>query len=128
MAPERLQERLGRRLEHDEQHRPDRERRPQCLRRQPGGALLLARSRRACDHRRRPVREEVEDREGPREHGAGEPEGCDLRTAEMADDGRVGKDVERFGREGAERRERQPQDLAVVRRAQPLQRAHGRRR
>ena len=64
--------------------------------------------------RRRPVGEEVEDRERAREHRPGEPERRDLRPPQMADDRRVHQHVERLRRERAERRQGQPQDPAIV--------------
>ena len=114
VAAERAQERLRGRLADDEQHRADRERRPQRLRREPGCALVLARAGRARDHRCRPVRQEVEDRERAREDDSGEAQPGQLRAAQMADDRRVGQDVERFGRERPEGGQREPQDLAIV--------------
>lgn len=54
-----------------------------------------------------------------RENRAGEPERRDLRPAEMTDDCRVRQHVQGLRRERAERRQREPEDLAVVRRTQP---------
>ena len=76
---------------------------------------MLARTAGARDDRRRPVGEEVEDREGTGENGPGEAERRDLRSPQVADDRGVGEDVERLGCQRSERGERQPQDLAVVR-------------
>ena len=115
VAAEAREERLGHDLADDEQSGPDPERRPERLRREPCGLVLPARARRARDDRRRPVREEVEDRECAREDGAGEAERRDLRPAEMTDDRGVGEDVQRLGRQRAERRQREPDDLAIVR-------------
>ena len=75
----------------------------------------MAGTGRPRDDGRRPVGEEVEDREGAGEQRAGEPERGDLRAAEVADDCRVDEDVERLRCERTERRQREPQDLAVVR-------------
>src|SRR3954451_3277679 len=114
VAAEAREERLGDDLAADEQNEPDAEGGPERLRGDPGGFVLSARPRCACHDRRRPIREKVEDREGPREHGAGQPERCDLRPTEVTDDRRVGEDVERLRRERAERRQRQTDDLAIV--------------
>ncbi len=114
MAAEPAEERHRDELADDEQHDADPERHPERLRREARGLLVPARARRARDDRRRPVREEVEDRERAREHRSREAERGDLRPAEVADDRRVGEDVERLRRERAERRQREPDDLAVV--------------
>ena len=115
MAAEAREERLGHDLTDDEQSGPDPERRPERLRREPCGLVLPARARGARHDRRRPVREEVEDRERAGEDGAGEAERRDLRPAEVTDDRRVGEDVQRLGRQRAERRQRETDDLAIVR-------------
>ena len=52
-----------------------------------------------------------------REHRRGERERGELRRAEVADDRGVDEQVERLGRQRAERGEREAQDLAVVGRA-----------
>jgi len=117
MAAEPAEERRRDDLAADEQHRADAERRPQRLRGEASGVLVPARSRRARHDRRRPVREEVEDRERAREHCPGEPERGDLRTAEMADNRGVREHVEGLRGERSERGQREPEDLAVVWRA-----------
>ena len=114
VAAEAIEERHGDDLACYEQHEPDPERSPERLRRDLGGLVLSARARCARHDCRRPVGEEVEDREGAREHGARKAERRDLRPAEMADDCRVGEDVQRLGRERAERRQREADDLAIV--------------
>src|SRR4051794_27184196 len=65
--------------------------------------------------RSRPVGEEVEDRECTGEDRAREAECGDLRPAEMPDDRRVDEDVERLRGQRSERRQCEPQDLAIVR-------------
>ena len=115
MAAERAQQRPAAASQTTSSDRADRERHPQRLRREPGRALVLARARRAGDHRRRPVGEEVEDREGAGEDDTGEAERGELRAAQVADDRRVRQDVERLGRKRPEGRQRQAQDLAIVR-------------
>jgi len=65
---------------------------------------------------RRAVGEEVEDRERGRHDGRGDRQRSELRCPEVADDRGVGKHVERLGRQGAERGNGEPDDLAVVRR------------
>jgi hypothetical protein len=82
------------------------------------GDLALPRPHGAGDLRRRPVLEEVEDREQPAEDGEGDAERRELRPAQMADDGSVDEDVERLGGERAERERREPDDLPIVRRAE----------
>ena len=111
---EAAEERAGERLAGAGQREADPERDPERLRREPRRPLLPARAGGARDDGGRPVGEEVEDREGAREDGAGEPERGDLRPAEMADDRRVDEDVERLGRQRPERRQREPHDLPVV--------------
>jgi len=78
---EAVEQRDGDDLTGDEHEEADPERRPERLRRDPGGLVVPARSRSSRHDRRRPVGEEVEDREGAREHGAGEAERGDLRPA-----------------------------------------------
>jgi hypothetical protein len=73
----------------------------------------------ASDLRRRPVLEEVEDREEPAEDREGDAESGELGPSEMTDDRSVDEEIERLRSEGAQRGEREPHDLAVVRRAQP---------
>ena len=53
------------------------------------------------------------------EDGERDPERGELRPAEVADDRRVDEEVERLRRERAQRREREPEDLAVVLGAEP---------
>jgi hypothetical protein len=112
------QQRGAGRFADDEQREPDRKRRPERLRRQARRPIVVSGPGRARHDGGRSVREEVEDRERPGEDGSGEPERCELRAAEVADDRGVDEDVQRLGGERAERRQRQPQDLLVVRRAE----------
>ena len=79
------------------------------------GRLLLPGTAGARDLRRRPVLEEVEDREEPAEDRERDAESGELRPSEMADDRRVDEQIERLGSESAQRGEREPHDLAVVR-------------
>ena len=102
-------------LQDDEQRDSDPERSPERLGREPRGLLVPTRARGARDDGGRAVGEEVEDREGAGEHRPGETECGDLRPAQVADDCRVGEHVQRLGRERAEGRQRQADDLAVVR-------------
>jgi len=66
------------------------------------------------DVRGRAVGQEVEDREGGGEDRRGDRQRRELRRAEVPDDRRVDEQVQRLGRERAERRQGEPQDLAVV--------------
>ena len=75
---------------------------------------LLPGAARPRDLRGRPVLEEVEDREGAAEDRERDAERSELRPAEVADDRGVDEEVERLRRECAQRREREPDDLAVV--------------
>ena len=115
VAAEAAQQRSGDRLQDDEQDDADSDRHPQGLRRQPRRAILLACAGGPRHHRGRPVRQEVEDRERPGQDDAREAERGELRASEMADDGRVRQDVERLRGERAEGRQRQVEDLPVVR-------------
>ena len=84
-----------------------------------GRALRVARADAAGDGRGRAVGEEVEDPERHAQDGAGHAEPAERPGAEVPDDRGVGQHVERLGRERAERRDREPQDLAVVRGRRP---------
>ena len=90
------------------------ERQPERLRTEAVRDRRLPRSRGAPDLRRRPVLEEVEDAEETAEDDGRDPERRQLGPAEVADDRRVDEEIERLGGQRAERRHREPQDLAVV--------------
>jgi hypothetical protein len=96
----------------------DRARQPQGLGGDAPGRLLLARAVQARHLSGRPVGQEVEERERPGEQRRGDGERRELLRPEVPDHRRVGEQVERLGRERAERRQREPEDLAVVRGAQ----------
>ena len=57
------------------------------------------------------------------QHHGGDAEAGELGGAEMADDRGVGEQEERLGDQGQERRDGQPQDLAVVLGSSPSDRA-----
>ena len=97
----------------DDDAEPERE--PDGLGAQPPGRLGLACPACAGDLGGRAVLEEVEDREDAAEDRRGDSERRELRAAEMPDDGRVHEQVERLSGERAQRRNREPEDLAVVR-------------
>ena len=99
------------------EHDPDREREPERLRAELAGDRVLAGPCRPRDLGGRPVLEEVERREHGERRRRGAERG-ELRAAEVPDDRGVDEDVERLGGERAERRKREPEDLAVVRRAE----------
>jgi hypothetical protein len=63
----------------------------------------------------RAVGEEVEEGERAGEQRRGDGQRGQRRRAEVPDDRRVDEDVERLRRQRAERGQREPQDLAVVR-------------
>src|SRR5262249_21308665 len=71
-----------------------------------------------CDLRGRPVLQEVEDREDTAEDRRRDAEGRELRAPEVSDDRGVDEEVERLGGKRTQRGEREPQNLAVVPRAQ----------
>ena len=105
------------RSEHGDEPRDgdaERERQPDRLRAEAPRRLLLPGATRTSHLRGRAVLEEVEDREGAAEDRDRDPERGELGPTEMSDDRRVDEEVERFGRERAQRREREPEDLAVV--------------
>ena len=118
MRAETVEQGHGQRLAHRDEYDADPEGDPERLGREPCRTLVLSGSRGPRDDRRRPVGEEVEDRERPGEHRAREPERRDLRPAQMADDRRVHEHVERLRRERPEGGESQAEDLAVVRGAE----------
>ena len=97
----------------------ERERKPDRLRSEAARRLLLPRSAGASDLGRRPVLEEVEDGKKPAEQRERDAECGELRSSEVADDRGVDEEVERLGRERAQRGKREPQDLAVVPRPEP---------
>ena len=114
VAAHRVHDRHGEGRDEPGDHDPEGEREPQRLRAEPAGDRLLAGASRPRDLRGRPVLEEVEDPEQPREHRRGDPERGELGAAEVADDRRVDEDVERLGRERPQRRHGEAQDLPVV--------------
>jgi hypothetical protein len=63
------------------------------------------------------VGEEVAQRDDRRQQRGGERQRSKLWRAEVADDRRVGEQVQRLGGKRAERGQRKAQDLAVMRRA-----------
>ena len=73
----------------------------------------------APDLRRRPVLKEVEEPEDRAQHRRGNRERGELPLAEVSDDRGVDEEIERLGRERAQRRNRESEDLAVVLRAEP---------
>ena len=80
-----------------------------------GGLLLVAGAEQAGHRRGRAVGEEDEDRVAARSSdAAGDGQAGERVGAEVTDDRGVGEDVERLGDQGAERRDGQPQDLAIV--------------
>ena len=88
---------------------------PQGLGGDPSGRGALARAVEARDLGGRPVGEEVEDRERAGEQRPGQGQRGELRRAQVPDDRRVHQDVQRLGRQRAQRGQRDAQDLAVVR-------------
>ena len=93
---------------------PEAEREPERLRAEPIRDPPLARPGGAPHLRRRPVLEEVEEAEEPREDRCRDRERRQLRPAEMTDDRRVDEDVERLRGERTEGGEGETEDLAVV--------------
>ncbi len=85
-----------------------------------GGRLRISRADAARDGCRRAVRQEIEDPEGDTQDGSGDAETGQRQGPEMPDDRRVGQHVQRLGRERAERRNCEAQDLTVVRARRPL--------
>jgi hypothetical protein len=109
----------------DNKDHTDRECHPEGLRGEPRGPFRLPGAGGSGDDGSRPVREEVEDRERTGQHRSRETEPRELRPAKVPDDRRIDEDVERLGRKRAERRQSEPDDFAVVWRAQA---PHGARR
>ncbi len=87
---------------------------PQRLRGHRRRPLLLARAVQPGDLGGHPVGEEVAERRQRREDRAGQRESRQLGRAEVADDARVGQQVQGLCRQRAECRERENEDLAVV--------------
>ena len=97
---------------------PEGEREPDRLRAEASRRLGLPRTTGTRHLRRRPVLEEVEDHERAAEDHGGDPERSQLHPPEMPDDRGVDEQVERLRSERAERGNREPKDLPVVRRPQ----------
>ena len=93
---------------------PNATRQPHRLRAEAPRRRLLPGPARTSHLRGRPVLEKVEDREGAAEDRDRDSERGELGPTEMSDDRRVDEEVERFGRQRAQRGEREPEDLAVV--------------
>jgi hypothetical protein len=99
------------------QRAADGERQPQRLRRKLARVGLAAGAVKPRDMRGRRVGEEVAQCDDRRQQRRGQRERRQLLGSEVADDRGVDEQVQRLGRERAERREGETQDLAVVGRA-----------
>jgi hypothetical protein len=100
-----------------DEHRGDGQRQPEGLRRHLARAVLLPGAVQPRHLRGRAVDEEVAQADDGAEHRRRECQRGQLARPEMADDRRVGEQVQRLGSERAEGRQRQPYDLAVVTRS-----------
>jgi hypothetical protein len=101
--------------EQHEQHEPDEEAEPERLRADASRVVLEPGPVQSRHARRGSVGEEVEDRERRAHDRGGDRERGELRRAQMADDRGVDQHVEGLGCQRAERRQREHEDLAVVR-------------
>ena len=118
LAAEQRDERVGQHEAGERERDPDRGGQPQRLRGQLAGAGGVARAVQARDLGRRPVREKEAQRDERREHRGGDRERRELDRPEVPDDRRVDEQVQRLGRERAERGDRKTADLAIVGRSQ----------
>ena len=91
------------------------ERQPEPVDAELGGRPAVAGADLAGHRRGGGVGEEVEDREPRGQHRARDREGGERVGAEPPDDGGVGEQVQGFGGQRAQRRDREPDDLAIVR-------------
>ncbi len=110
----RARDRSGQQQADQRQGDAERDREPQSGDALFGRGAAVARADAARDCGRRAVGEEVEDPEHRVEDRAGDAEPAERMSSEVADDGGVGEHVQRLGGERAERRDREPQDLAVA--------------
>ena len=117
LAAHQRRERRASATASDEQRDADASAEPQRLRAEPRRLARLARAVQPRHLRGRAVGEEVEDGEGGAQHARRDRQRRELRRAEVADDRRVDEHVQRLGGERAERRDGEPEDLAVVGRA-----------
>jgi hypothetical protein len=99
----------------DQQGEADPEREPQGLAGDLVGVAAPAGAVEARDLRGGGVAQEVEDAEERLEHGACEAERGKLVHAQVPDDRCVGQHIERLGRQRAERRQGDRDDLPVMR-------------
>jgi hypothetical protein len=113
-AEQRHQRRRKRRAEGRERT-ADREREPERLRGELPGVGLAPGAVEARDVGSRRVGQEVAQGDDGRQQRRRQGERRELRCAQVSDDRGVGEQVERLGGERAERREGEPENLAVVR-------------
>jgi hypothetical protein len=113
-AAEQPHQRRGERGADRRQRAADGERQPERLGGDLAGVRLPAGAVQPRDVGGRGVGEEVAQCDDGRQQRSGERERRELRRAEMADDRRVGEQVQRLGGERAEGGKGQAQDLAVV--------------
>jgi hypothetical protein len=116
-AAEQRHQRRGERGTQGGERAADRQRQPQRLCRELARVGLAAGAVQARNVGGRRVRQEVAQRDNGRQQRGGQRKRGELRRAEVPDDRRVGEQVERLGGERSERRQREAQDLAVMRRA-----------
>jgi hypothetical protein len=104
----------GRGRQHQGEGHADAGGQPQRLRRQRPGTRRLSRARQPRHLGGRAIGQKVEQREAAREQGARDRERGELGRTQVPDHRRVGEEIEGLGRESAERRHRQADDLPVV--------------
>ena len=88
---------------------------PQAVDALPDRRIPMARPELTGDGGRRAVGQEDRDADQRRERLAGDAQAAERHGAEAPDDGGVGEQEERLGDERAESRQRQPQDLRILR-------------
>ena len=110
-------DRHGGRRRDDQQREADRQREPESLAGYLVGIAAPARTVEARHLRGGCIAQEIEDAEERGEHRTGEAERRELVHAQVPDDRRVSQDVERLGRQRAERGQGDREDLPVVGRA-----------
>jgi len=110
---EQADEQRRRDVADEREHRPDAEREPDAVDADRHRTRRVAGAEPARDGGRRRIGEEHHEPDDRLQHGRRDAEPGERLDAEMADERRVHDEEQRLGDQGAERRHREPQDVAV---------------